>query len=64
MNGISFKVDARGAKTAAAIDLRRDGRMWEDFYDTLLTETRTNETGEGLSLFRRRLTSWRKAIGR
>jgi len=57
-------VDARGAKTAAVIDLRRHKRMWEDFYDTLLAEARASEPRENLSVVSRRLKSCRKANGR
>ena len=57
-------VDERGAKTAAVIDLRRHGRVWEDFYDTLLAEARANEPRESLSTVRRRLKLRREANGR
>ena len=48
-------VDERGAKTAAVIDLRRHGLVWEDFYDTFLAQSRANEPRETLSKVRRRL---------
>jgi hypothetical protein len=64
MSGISFMVDARGAKTAAVIDLRRHRRMWEDFYDTLLAEARASEPRENVSVVRRRLNLRRKVSGR
>jgi hypothetical protein len=57
-------VDARGAKTAAVIDLRQHGRVWEDFYDTLVVEARANEPRESLSVVCRRLRLRRKANGR
>jgi len=57
-------VDERGAKTAAVIDLRRHGRVWKDFYDTLLAEARANEPRESLSTVRRRLKLRPKAEGR
>ena len=64
MSGISFVVDKRGAKTAAVIDLRRHGRVWEDFYDTLVAEARADEPRESLSIVRRRLKLKSKANGR
>jgi hypothetical protein len=64
MSGISFVVDKRGAKTAAVIDLRRHGRVWEDFYDTLVAEARADEPRESLSIVRRRLKLRPKANGR
>ena len=63
MSGISFVIDERGAKTAAVIDLRRHGRVWEDFYDALLAEARSQEPRETLESVRRRLTSARKKNG-
>jgi hypothetical protein len=34
MSGITFRVDERGQKTAAVIDLRKHEQLWENFYDT------------------------------
>ena len=63
MSGISFVIDERGAKTAAVIDLRRHGRVWEDFYDALLAESRSQEPRESLESVKRRLNSARKRNG-
>lgn len=48
-------VDERGQKTAAVIDLRRYGRLWEDFYDTWLAESRAHEPRESLASVKARL---------
>ena len=48
-------VDERGRKTAAVIDLQQHGRAWEDFYDTLLAESRAREPRESLESVKRRL---------
>ena len=56
-------VDERGEKTAAVIDLRKRGQLWEDFYDTLLAESRANEPREKLESIRQRLHLKRKANG-
>ena len=48
-------VDSRGTKTAAVIDLRRHRRLWEDFYDTVLAESRAQEPRESLASVKRRL---------
>jgi hypothetical protein len=64
MNGISFMIDSRGTKTAAVIDLRRHGRMWEDFYDTLLAETRAKEPRESLSVVRRKRHTLRSLLAK
>jgi hypothetical protein len=55
MSGITFMVDSRGEKTAAVIDLRRHRRLWEDFFDTLLVESRAHEPRESLESVKRRL---------
>ena len=55
MSGITFMVDSRGEKTAAVIDLRRHRRLWEDFYDTVLVESRAKEPRESLDSVKRRL---------
>jgi hypothetical protein len=62
MSGISFVVNARGTKTAAVIDLRWHGRMWEDFYDTLLAEARAKESRESLSVVRRKRRALRSPL--
>jgi hypothetical protein len=55
MSGISFMVDDRGRKTAAVIDLRRHEQLWEDFYDALVVESRSDEPRESLESVRQRL---------
>jgi hypothetical protein len=56
-------VDERGRKTAAVIDLQRHGRTWEDFYDTLLAESRAHEQRESLASVKCRLKLKRKGNG-
>jgi len=63
MSGITFMVDERGHKTAAVIDLRRHGKLWEDFYDALLAKSRAHEPRESLASVRQRLKSKQKANG-
>jgi hypothetical protein len=55
MSGIQFVVDAKGAKTAVVIDLKKFGALWEDFYDTLVVQSRANEPRESLASVKRRL---------
>jgi hypothetical protein len=45
MIGIQFLTDEEGRKVAVQIDLRKYGRLWEDFYDILLLENRRREKG-------------------
>jgi hypothetical protein len=54
MSGITFKVDERGQKTAAVIDLRKHNQLWEDFYDTLLAKSRAREPRQSLESVKRR----------
>jgi hypothetical protein len=55
MSGITFKTDSRGTKTAAVIDLRRHRKLWEDFYDSVVAESRAHEPRESLDSVKRRL---------
>jgi heterodisulfide reductase subunit A-like polyferredoxin len=63
MSGIAFMVDEHGKRTAAVIDLRRHGRAWEDFYDTLQAELRVQEPRESLASVKRRLKLKRQRNG-
>jgi len=62
MGGVTFMVDSKGKKTAAVIDLRRHRKLWEDFYDIALTQSRAGEPRESLASVKRRL-SLAKASG-
>ena len=43
MEGISYLTDDKNEKVAVQIDLRKYGDLWEDFYDSLLSEMRKDE---------------------
>lgn len=43
MEGISYLTDDKNEKVAVQIDLRKYGELWEDFYDSLLSEMRKDE---------------------
>jgi hypothetical protein len=55
MGGVTFIFDSKGRKTAAVIDLRRHRKLWEDFYDTALAQSRAREPRESLASVKRRL---------
>jgi hypothetical protein len=55
MSGITFIVDERGRKTAAVIDLEKHQQLWDDFYDTVLAESRAREPRESFESVKRRL---------
>ena len=63
MSGISFVIDEHGKKTAAVIDLRRHGQLWEDIYDSLTVAARAQEPRESLEEVKRRLKARSKANG-
>ena len=56
MGGVTFMVDSKGKKTAAVIDLRRHRKLWKDFYDIALTQSRAGEPRESLASVKRRLS--------
>jgi hypothetical protein len=43
MTGIQFVTDEKGRKTAVLIDLKKHKAVWEDFWDGLVSESRTKE---------------------
>ena len=43
MRGIEYLIDDEGNKRAVQIDLAAWGKLWEDFYDVLVSEARKNE---------------------
>jgi len=47
--------DERGQKVAVLIDLQKHGKLWEDFYDSLIALQREKEPRETLDSVRRRL---------
>jgi hypothetical protein len=62
MSGITFLVNEKGKRTAAVVDLRRHGKLWEDFYDTLV-QSRAREPRESLESVKKRLAARRGANG-
>ncbi len=43
MTGIHLITDEKGLKTAAVIDLKKHGALWQDFWDGLVSESRRKE---------------------
>ena len=62
MSGITFMIDSHGKKTAAVIDLRRHRKLWEDFHDTALAESRAAEPLESLEAVKRGNDLTRSAV--
>ena len=55
LRGVDFVVDEDGEKKAVIINLKQHRVLWEDFYDTVLLESRANEPRESLESVKRRL---------
>lgn len=55
MQGINFIVNEQQQKVAVVIDLQNHAELWEDFYDSLLTEQRKDEPRESLAYFNEKL---------
>ena len=63
MKGIQFIVNEKGDRTSVLIDLREHGDLWEDIYDTLVAQSRTEEPRESLESVKRRLREQGKLSG-
>ena len=48
MKGVQFLFDEQGNKTAVLIDLKKNGELWEDFYDRAVAHDREDEPRERL----------------
>ncbi len=48
MRGVQYLVDGRGERRAVVIDLKKQGELWEDFYDRAVAESRRDEPRESL----------------
>jgi len=55
VEGVQFVVDNSGRKTAVQIDLKKQGRLWEDFYDRALAKQRASEPRESLASVKKRV---------
>ncbi|MBI4617603.1 MAG: hypothetical protein HY720_28585 [Planctomycetes bacterium] len=55
MRGVHFLVDDDGRKTAVFIDLKKNARLWEDFYDVAVAMSRAKEPRESLESVKRQL---------
>jgi hypothetical protein len=45
MSGIQFVTDEKGRKVGVLIDPKKHGAIWEDFRDSLVSESRRKENG-------------------
>jgi hypothetical protein len=57
MHGVQYVTDEQGEKTAVLIDLKKNGDLWEDFYDVTLAAKRKAEPRESLESVKKRILS-------
>jgi hypothetical protein len=43
VKGVEYVVDGKGEARAVLIDLKKHGRLWEDFHDLLVSRSRRDE---------------------
>ena len=55
VKGVQFVVDNSGRKTAVQIDLKKQGHLWEDFYDRAVAKQRASEPRESLDSVKKRV---------
>ncbi len=55
MKGVQFLVDEKGIKTGVLIDLKKNGKLWEDFFDLALARDRQEEPRESLQAVKEQL---------
>ncbi len=55
MRGVQYLVDDRGARKAVVFDLKKQGELWEDFYDRAVAESRREEPRESLETVKAKL---------
>jgi hypothetical protein len=59
MRGVQYLVDDHGARRAVVIDLKKQGELWEDFYDRVVAESRLDEPRESLETVKAKLAKRR-----
>jgi hypothetical protein len=63
LKGIQFLFDAEGKETAVLINLRHNRRLWEDIYDVMVADSRTDEPRVAWEDVKRRLKAKRASRG-
>ena len=57
VSGIQFVTDSEGHKVAVLLDLKEWSELWEDIYDNILAESRSDEPKLSLAEFESELQS-------
>ena len=63
MKGVQFLMDERGNKSAVLIDLKKNGELWEDFYDRAIAHSREREPRESLESVKAKRLARRQTHG-
>ena len=63
MKGVQFLVDDRGNKSSVLIDLKKNGDLWEGFFDRVVAHSREREPRESLESVKARLLARRRTQG-
>jgi hypothetical protein len=64
MKGVEYFYDQNGRPKAVLIDLKKNGRLWEDLQDLLVAEQRRQEPRESLEDVKARLQRKRRTNGK
>jgi PHD/YefM family antitoxin component YafN of YafNO toxin-antitoxin module len=64
MRGVQYVVDDQGHPKAVLIDLKKYGKLWEDFQDLLVSRERLREPRESLEEVEARLVKAKKLTRR
>ena len=63
MQGINYVTNEDGKRVAVLIDLKKNGELWEDFYDGLTAKTRQKEPRQSLESVKKSLIEKGKLNG-
>jgi hypothetical protein len=63
MQGINYVTNEEGKRIAVLIDLKKNGELWEDFYDGLIAKQRKDEPRQSLEDVRKSLLEKGKLDG-
>jgi hypothetical protein len=63
MKGVQFLGDEKGIKTGVLIDLKKNGKLWEDFFDLALARERQREPRESVQMVKEQLKKAKHAAG-
>ena len=63
MTGIQYLTDKKGRKVAVQIDLTKQGELWEDFQDVLVSRARRRERRVPLNRIKAKLIKSGKLPG-